>query len=325
MLIVSIGQGGINPLRIYWEDNKEVLRKDGKKKKGGKGKAKVGANSSPSVHPLLQHFYYQRLWTCPRWICVDSELKVIANLSPLFLTATERGLTPGVAAPKAGKQAGAAASLLPRPPPPSKKGTTHLEEPQDRQRLRNRQHLDNFTVRSHEGMGGCWGRGFYNCAPKKNTKKKKKKMMKKNVTNKKSVGVGERSSPAAAKPPPSSAPRSTPSSSPPQPPRPSWSVNFTRTSPPEASTSAILPSFLRVLSHHVNDLSATSSLQLSPFGTGDILVTHSLTGGTGSGVTSRVLEAISDEHPKADIYTLTITPFVTFPPASNSVGGGGGG
>ena len=42
MLIVSIGQGGINPLRIYWEDNKEVLRKDGKKKKGGKGKAKVG-------------------------------------------------------------------------------------------------------------------------------------------------------------------------------------------------------------------------------------------------------------------------------------------
>ena len=45
MLIISVGQGGINPMKIFWEENKEILRRDTKKKTGGKGKAKVGGKT----------------------------------------------------------------------------------------------------------------------------------------------------------------------------------------------------------------------------------------------------------------------------------------
>jgi len=39
-------------------------------------------------------------------------------------------------------------------------------------------------------------------------------------------------------------------------------------------------------------------------------VTHSLTGGTGSGFTSRMLTTLADEYPNRKIYTYSVTPFV---------------
>ena len=87
-LIVSVGQGGIAPMSKFWELNLRELRHASKK---NKGKASSRSSSSSNLssahsakvvskgggcHPTLQALYYSRRWTAPRWVCVDSEVKV---------------------------------------------------------------------------------------------------------------------------------------------------------------------------------------------------------------------------------------------------------
>eukprot|EP00520_Triparma_pacifica_P015725 CAMPEP_0118646506 /NCGR_PEP_ID=MMETSP0785-20121206/8094_1 /TAXON_ID=91992 /ORGANISM="Bolidomonas pacifica, Strain CCMP 1866" /LENGTH=346 /DNA_ID=CAMNT_0006538507 /DNA_START=49 /DNA_END=1085 /DNA_ORIENTATION=+ len=315
LLIISVGQGGINPLRVYWEDNKQVIRRDGIKKRNNNDKKKNNNNNrnnnnnnnntkargrervlppstpptEPSIHPYLPHYYHQNLWTKPRWIAVDSELKVVNNLQHLLLKKGDR-----------------------------EERVDEGEE--ERRKVRNSFHLSRFTVKSHSGMGGCWGRGYFRSCGNVSVKRVKGGVDK-NVGNvrvkevkegrvegrRKIIGTLEvgKSSTNPSSPPPS--PTLKIKSCQPKPPKQPWKDNFTRTKPKESSTEEIMPTLAEAADYHLRVMEDESiSISSTP---PSILLTHSLTGGTGSGCTSRILEYLRDENPKRGIYTYSVTPF----------------
>ena len=185
-------------------------------------------------------------------------------------------------------------------------------------------HLETHTVRSHSGMGGCWGRGFFKCDDLGATRRRAKASASKAPSDLNNRNHKSRIGPGHPRPSPNlrngsssgngngdgskqtAAPNKANQSSS----RPAWNDSFASSAPRNASTTSILPAALSVVSKHVRKLS-TSTVEMSPQ---SFFLSHSLTGGTGSGVTSRLLQALKDEHPKASIYTYTLSPFVTSPP-----------
>jgi hypothetical protein len=126
-------------------------------------------------------------------------------------------------------------------------------------------------VTSHTGFGGNWTRGFFTC----------------DVTDGYKKGTGNK--PLQERSPPPSKPA-----------KPSWNSSLEPSSKvTNAAASSLLSRSLTAIRTLANDSPPTA-----PF-----FVPHSLTGGTGSGFTSRLLADLKDQHPKRCIYTYSVTPF----------------
>jgi len=129
------------------------------------------------------------------------------------------------------------------------------------------------VVTSHTGFGGNWCRGFFTCSPSETTK---------------GTSMADRKGVTVASPPPPS--------------RPDWNSS---NGPTRRAALASPDTLLERSMTSVYDITRSSSSH-SPF-----FVAHSLTGGTGSGFTSRLLTELKDEYPKRSVYTYSLTPFVS--------------
>ena len=155
-------------------------------------------------------------------------------------------------------------------------------------------HCAKHSVRSHSGMGGCWAKGFHNSGGVKSSSKVKKK-------RRSNIAVAVASASTTSPPPPPAASTSKPS---PLLVKTSWNEGFAKSNDKHSSTSTLIPTALRRLE---TQLSSSGVQTCTP----TFLVSHSLTGGTGSGLTSSLLPSLRDLHPKAKIVAYTISPFLT--------------
>ncbi|GMH58191.1 hypothetical protein TrVE_jg14299 [Triparma verrucosa] len=156
-------------------------------------------------------------------------------------------------------------------------------------------HVSKHSVRSHAGMGGCWAKGYYNSSPSPPPPLRSKK---------------SDNSPPGLTPTPPIKLKTTPPPAPKQ--KSSWNDSFAKSFDPHSSRSTIIPTTLKRVASHLDSFGLETTSRT-------FLVTHSITGGTGSGLTSRFLESLRSDHPKSNIISYTIEPFMT------SVAGKGGG
>ena len=161
-------------------------------------------------------------------------------------------------------------------------------------------HCKRHTVRSHSGLGGCWAKGFYNSGGLRSRKSRASAL----------------ATPSPAVSPATATTTTTTTTTPPPPPPASaqskkvkpkakgWNQAFAKPTDHNATTQTLVPTALRRVSAQLS----SSGIQTS---CPTFLVSHSLTGGTGSGLTSSLLPSLRDLQPKASIVAYTISPFLT--------------